>query len=250
MSHLITSQLVAAYQQCPRKAFFLLLGNPEPHPHEYEIVVEERAAKRRIAYLADLALQKPAVISADDLQATCDALTNGKKRGQREPHLVIGTESPSPLDKARLAFAGYALGQESRHRSSFGVMVPFSGSPKRVKLDPLYSGISKAVDRLREWTSQLPSEPPACVMGKQCQTCEFRDHCRAEAEKVRQPLSAGQNDAQDRGQVPEEGDFHAHPAFLCLSTTAAAKEIVGQNPHAVQCRTPSPGNPREEDLPA
>ena len=87
MSHLITSQLVAAYQQCPRKAFFLLLGNPEPHPHEYEIVVEERAAKRRTAYLADLTLQKPVVISADDLQATCDALTQGKKRGQREPHL-------------------------------------------------------------------------------------------------------------------------------------------------------------------
>ena len=49
MSHLITSQLVAAYQQCPRKAFFLLRGSPEPHPHEYEVVVEERAAKRRIA---------------------------------------------------------------------------------------------------------------------------------------------------------------------------------------------------------
>ena len=97
---------------------------------------------------------------------------------------MIGTETPSPLDKARLAFAGYALGQESRHRPSFGVIVPFAGDPKRVKLDPLYSGISKAVDRLREWTRQLPPDPPACVMGKQCQTCEFRDHCRAEAEKA------------------------------------------------------------------
>jgi predicted RecB family nuclease len=180
MSHLITSQLVAAYQQCPRKAFFLLQGSPEPHPHEYEIVVEERAAKKRIA----LAYQKPVVIAADDLQATCDALTQGKKRGQREPHVVIGTELPTPLDKARLAFAGYVLGQESRHRPSFGLVVPFAGNPKRVKLDPLYSGISKAVDRLREWTRQLPSEPPACVMGKQCQTCEFRDHCHAEAEKA------------------------------------------------------------------
>ena len=182
MSHLITSQLVEAHQHCPRKAFFLLRGIPEFHPHEYEIAVEERAAKRRIAYLTELALQKPVVISADDLQATCDALANGRKRGQREPHLVIGTESASPLDKARLAFAGYALGQENRHRPSFGVVVPFTGDPKRVKLDPLYSGISKTVDRLREWTRQLPSEPSALIMGKQCQTCEFRDHCRAEAE--------------------------------------------------------------------
>ena len=183
MSHLITSQLVAAYQQCPRKAFILLRGSPEPHPHEYEIVVEERAAKRRIAYLSELALQKPVVISVDDLQSTCDVLSQGKNRGQREPHLVIGIKESTSLDKALLAFEGYAIGHESRHRPSFGVMVPFTGNPKRVKLDPLYSGISKAVDRLREWTRQLPSDPPACVMGKQCQTCEFRDHCQAEAEK-------------------------------------------------------------------
>ncbi|MHB1038639.1 MAG: IS66 family transposase [Pirellulales bacterium] len=184
MSHLITSQLVAAYQECPRKAFFLLRGSPEPHPHEYEIVVEERAAKRRIAYLADLELQKPVVISADDLHATCDALTHGRKRGQREPHWVIGTETPSLLDKARLAFAGYALGQESRRRPSVGVIVPFSADPKRLKLDPLYAAVSKSVNVLHEWTRQLPSEPPACVMGNKCQTCEFRDYCHAEAEKA------------------------------------------------------------------
>src|SRR5664280_2196177 len=66
----------------------------------------------------------------------------------------------------------------------------------------------------------------------------------------RQPFPAGQDDTQGGCQVPEEGDFYAHAAFLCLPTTATAKEIVGQNPHAVQCRTPSPGNPREEDLSA
>ena len=170
--------------QCPRKAFSFLRGSPEPQLHEYEIVVAERAVRRRLTYLVDLTLQKPAVISVDDLQATCDALTHGRKRGQREPHLVIGTETPSPLDKARLAFAGYALGQANRHRPSFGVVVPFTGTPKRVKLDPLYSGISKAVERLREWIRQLPPEPLACVVGKQCQTCEFRDHCRAEAGKT------------------------------------------------------------------
>ena len=192
MSHLITSQLVEAHQQCARKAFFLLRGSPEPQPHEYELAVEERAAKRRATYLATLEAQDatkshspecPVVIATGELQATCDAVTHGKKRGQREPHLVIGTETPSSVNKARLAFAGYALGQENRHRPSFGVIVPFMGEPKRLKLDPLYSGVSKAVDRLREWTRQLPPDPPACVMGKQCQTCEFRDHCRAEAEK-------------------------------------------------------------------
>src|SRR5208283_4902105 len=44
--------------------------------------------------------------------------------------------------------------------------------------------ITKAVDRLRAWIKELPPDPPACVMGKQCQTCEFREHCHAEAEKT------------------------------------------------------------------
>lgn len=186
MSHRVTSQLVEAYQHCPRKAFFLLRGVPEPHPHDYERVVEERAARRRTTYFAAISAQKkrtPVVISTGDLQAICDALTHGKKRGQREPHLVIGTENPSPSDKARLAFAGYALGQDGR-RPSFGLIVPFTGNPKRVKLDPLYSGIAKAVEKLREWTSNLLPELPAYVIGKQCQTCEFREHCRGEAEKA------------------------------------------------------------------
>ena len=57
MNHLITSQLVEAHQQCPRKAFFLLRGSPEPHPHEYEIAIQERAEKRRTTTLPPL--QRP-----------------------------------------------------------------------------------------------------------------------------------------------------------------------------------------------
>jgi len=182
MPHLISSQLVEAQQQCPRKAFFLLRGSPEPHPHDHEVIVEERAAMRRMAYLTPQ--DAHVVLSADDLQGTCDAVTPGKKRGQREPHVVIGTDSPMPASKVRLAFAGYVLGQENKKRPSFGLIVPFKGEPRRVKLDPLYSAISKAIEGLREWTKQIPSEPPALVMGKQCQTCEFRAHCLAEAEKI------------------------------------------------------------------
>ena len=37
MSFLITSQLVEARQQCPRKAFFFLKGSPEPHLHDYPL---------------------------------------------------------------------------------------------------------------------------------------------------------------------------------------------------------------------
>jgi len=46
---MITSQLVDA--QCPRRAYFLLRRTPEPQPHDYEIAVAERAAKKRAHYV-------------------------------------------------------------------------------------------------------------------------------------------------------------------------------------------------------
>lgn len=186
MNSVITSRLVAAHQQCARKAFFLLRDAPTPQPHEYEIAIHERAAQRRVAYMAEEnngPKKTPVVVPVGDLQATCEAVTHGRKHGEREPHLVIGTRTPSSSDKAHLAFAGFTLGEKNRRRPSFGVIVPFAGDPKRMKLGPLYSGISRSVEGLRQWARQLPPDPPALVMGKQCQTCEFREHCRADAEK-------------------------------------------------------------------
>ena len=58
VSHLITSQLVEAHQQCHRKAFHFLCGSAEAHPHEYKTVVEERAVKRRMDSLAPFSSQE------------------------------------------------------------------------------------------------------------------------------------------------------------------------------------------------
>ena len=51
MNHIITSRLVVAASLCPRKAYFLLRGEPAPRPHEYEQIVEERASRNRAEYL-------------------------------------------------------------------------------------------------------------------------------------------------------------------------------------------------------
>ena len=54
MSRPITSQSVVAYAQCPRKAFFLMRGEPIGCQHEYEQVLAERAAANRSSYVAGL----------------------------------------------------------------------------------------------------------------------------------------------------------------------------------------------------
>ncbi len=192
MTQLVTSQLVESHQQCPRKAFFLLRGSPPGHPHDYEVLIEERAMQRRLAHFASgLAKTEtenkrsefPLVLTARDLQASCDGVIDGNKHGAKEPFLVIGTKHPSSSNKTRLAFAGYVLGEDNRRRPAFGVIVPFIGDPARVKLDPLYRAIGTTINQLRDLKMRISLEPPSITIGKQCQTCEFRNHCCSEAER-------------------------------------------------------------------
>lgn len=54
MKQVITSELVEAYRQCQRKAFFMLRGQPKGVQHEYEQILMQRADKNRNAYLQSI----------------------------------------------------------------------------------------------------------------------------------------------------------------------------------------------------
>lgn len=207
MDHHITSDLVAAYSRCQRKASLLLRGKIKGAQHEYDCILEERAAANRSCYISTLPngqldprfAKKDSVqfsrkdtpsctIFADDLVATCDALLKPKgelpgSHARVEPHVVIGTQSVTDDQKLRLAFAGYAVGQTSRYRPSIGLIVPLTGSPNQIRLEPLYSKIRPIINDLREQIRKPLSEPPAACLNKHCATCQFRDYCVHEAEK-------------------------------------------------------------------
>ncbi|MFH1881911.1 MAG: TM0106 family RecB-like putative nuclease [Planctomycetota bacterium] len=207
MDHHITSDLVAAYSRCQRKAFLLLRGKIKGAQHEYDCILEERAAANRSCYISTLPngqlnpcfAKKDSVqfsrkdspsctISADDLVATCDALLKPKRESpgahaRVEPHVVIGTQSVTDDQKLRLAFAGYVVGQTSRYRPSIGLIVPLTGSPKQIRLEPLYSKVRPIINDLREQIRKPLSETPAACLNKHCATCQFRDYCVHEAEK-------------------------------------------------------------------
>ena len=46
MNHFITTESVTSHALCPRRAFFVIRGKPEGSVHDYERVVDERAARR------------------------------------------------------------------------------------------------------------------------------------------------------------------------------------------------------------
>ena len=203
----ITSNLVAAYSQCQRKAYLLLRGKVKGTQHEYECILEERAAANRSRYISTLPngqvdpnfkrnhsvrfsrKDSPScTISADDLVATCDALLKPKRASpgantRIEPHVVVGTHSVTDDQKLRLAFAGYVVGQTTRHRPSIGLIVPLTESPKQIRLEPLYSKVRPIINDLREQIHRPLSESPAPCLNKHCATCQFRNHCVHEAEK-------------------------------------------------------------------
>ena len=203
MNAIITSQLVEAMTQCPRKAFFLLQGTPDPDRHEYEAIIEQRASENRMRFLDSTTNDKPmnslpwptlelcsnGVLETMDLRAECDAVSQPKQRAKRhhgafEPHIAVGTHSATNEHRLRLAFAGFVVGETRRYQPSSGWIIPMSSKPKRVSLDSQYPLVRKAVANIRGPIVESSSDPPPLVLNSHCPLCPFRKHCRAEAEKT------------------------------------------------------------------
>lgn len=203
MDHRITSDLVEAYSQCPRKAFLILNGEPNGEGHLYVTAVSERAAAARAKYIGSLrycdAVNKAAKAGqivpgenpnglAGDLMVTSDDVLPVGRPGSQlryEPQLVVGTASVTSGHKLRLAFVGHAIGERNGgERPKHGIIITFDGVPKRISLHSQYRSIGSIVEVLRGWIIQLPPNPPPLMLNSHCQTCPFRQACVKEAEQT------------------------------------------------------------------
>src|SRR5438132_373930 len=115
----ITSEIVVAYSQCPRKGFLLLCTDEQGTPHEYTRILEQQKEFNQVNYLQMLNALKPTSLEEkshvvnnlrnegdliikvtlradEDLEAYCDVLTrveNSSSLGDYsyEPAIVVGT---------------------------------------------------------------------------------------------------------------------------------------------------------------
>src|SRR5947209_7562263 len=93
----ITSEIVVAYSQCPRKAFLLLCTEEQGVPHEYMTILEQRKKLNQLNYIHTLNATKQtpleaqsqtvndlnnegdlvikATLKTESLEAYCDILT-------------------------------------------------------------------------------------------------------------------------------------------------------------------------------
>src|SRR5258708_40294736 len=112
----ITSEIVVAYSQCPRKAFLLLRTDEQGMPHEYMRLLEQQKILNQINYIQALnahtqtSLEEPsqsvtdltqedtilikATLKTEGLEAYCDVLTQVESSSSLggssyEPTLVV-----------------------------------------------------------------------------------------------------------------------------------------------------------------
>ena len=210
MHNAITSEIVVAYSQCPRKAFLLLCTNEQGMPHEYMRMLEQQKTRNQINYLhalnalnqtsveakshivTDLTNEGNLIIEAllktEGLEAYCDALTQVESSSSSggssyEPTLVVGTYSISKEQELELVFTGFVLGQMRKKLPVAGRIVKMGGQVDELKLEPHYKVLKRFLDPLQEWLGSAPAAPPPVILNKHCPSCQFQMLCKEKAER-------------------------------------------------------------------
>jgi predicted RecB family nuclease len=206
MTQPITSDLVEAYSQCPRKAYLMTAGIAKPEAHEYVRIIDEQAASNRQAHrirleqteefapdgCADLKSGEKVIadaeLASEEFHAHYDFLRKIRDssrlgRFSYEPTNVIGTLRASRSDTVALAYQGFVLGELQGRQPSCGTLILLGDQSCKVKLVHKYKEVRRIIEALRLWASQPTSEAPPVVLNKHCPSCPFQEACLQQAEK-------------------------------------------------------------------
>jgi len=205
MKSTITSEVVVAYAQCPRKAYLLLFSSDQGNPHEYVRIRERQRREHQARYFDRLQQQRAdvqpytvenlrngsevlshACLQADDFAAVCAVLTRvgGKSTGGKhcyEPTMCVGTHSISKEQKLEMAFAGYVLGRLQYKPPMAGKIIGMDGPAHTVNLGNSSKDLLPLLEPLQEWTTTASPEPPPIILNKHCPLCPFQRLCQAQA---------------------------------------------------------------------
>jgi len=206
----ITSDIVVAYSQCPQKAFLLLYTDEQGMPHEYTRILEQQKQLNQINYLHALntltqtSLEEKsqivtgltqvgnliikATLKSEGLEAYCDVLTQVESSSSAlgssyEPTIVVGTHSINKEQRLELLFAGYVLGKIQGQFSEHGKVIGANGISHQVKIGENAKSLLPLLQPLQKWTTTSSPQPPPLILNKHCPSCQFRDLCKARAEK-------------------------------------------------------------------
>src|SRR5438093_5651207 len=152
MEPTITTDIVVAYSQCPRKAYLLLFSPDKGEPHEYIQILEQQRQANQERYLNHLqhthADVQPysvenlhegsevlinAHLQVDGFAADCGVLTRVEGTStfgehSYEPSIFVGTHSISKEQKLALSFVGSVLEQLQHKSPAAGRIIGVDGT--------------------------------------------------------------------------------------------------------------------------
>lgn len=206
-NNLITSEVLVAYSQCPRKAFFLLFTEEKGTPHEYNQILEQQKNINQAEYISVLkqknftvklydakrqdsnnGLLAEATLTTNELEAYCDLLrkvedSSSLGKYSYEPIKITGTYSVTKEQTLNLLFAGYVLEKIQNKLPATGTIISMGGQVHELKLTNGYKRLKPFIEPIREWITAPPSEAPTVILNKHCPYCQFQASCKAKAEK-------------------------------------------------------------------
>ncbi len=207
MQPMITSEVVVAYAQCPRKAYLLLCSPDKGEPHEYVHILEQQRRENQERYIDHLqqthadvqpyslqhlhkgsAVLINAHLQVDGFAAQCGVLTRVEGTStfgqyRYEPSLFVGTYSMTKEQQLELSFSGYLLERLQHTSPSAGSIIGIDGKSHTVRLGDSAKALRPLLEPLHEWITVDAPTPPPLVLNKHCPLCPFQRLCHAQAEQ-------------------------------------------------------------------
>ncbi len=207
MEPAITTDIVVAYAQCPRKAYLLLFSPDKGEPHEYVQILEQQRRANQERYIDHLQqthadvqpyslenLRKGskvlvnAHLQVDGFAADCGVLTRVEGtstfgKHSYEPSIFVGTHSISKEQQLELSFVGFVLERLQHTSPAAGRIIGMDGKSHTVKLRASTKALRPLLEPLHEWIMVDSPKPPPIVLNKHCPLCPFQRSCLAQAEQ-------------------------------------------------------------------
>jgi predicted RecB family nuclease len=199
MKSSITSEVLVAYSQCPRKAFELFIQNRQQEIPEYVRLLRERERNNREQHIEALRREHRNIaeytehnfqegykfyhtvkLRLDDLEANCGILSRVNGKNLYQPTIFCGTYKIAKEKKFELLFVGYVLGHIQANLPEYGFIIGLNKRHK-IKLEPGYKQLLPLLEDLRIWRNNPPTTPPSLLLTRQCGYCQYQSLCRSEA---------------------------------------------------------------------
>ena len=207
MNRKISSEIVIAYAQCPRKAYLLLHSDELGKVNEYIAILERQKSANQNKYVGNLKQRKFDVqtYSDENLRNGSSFLIGGKLEyagyeavygvltkvsspsslGEHsyEPAIFIGTHQVNSYQKLELIFIGHILGQVQGKLPLSGSIIGTKLKSHKVSLESSYKILAPTLQNVQEISQIKPPESPSLILNKHCSCCQFQYLCQTQAEK-------------------------------------------------------------------